>query len=186
MPSPERARAASAFLFSLAFLTAVAAAQLGEVAGGLNLNTSVGGSNSINLTIFNGGNSYMGYQIVPPTLSAIANETTPAVVLSPMNGTMAPHSQIRINVTVSVSGKDKPGLMWQGLIQIIGASAANSTGGAQLQAGLGKVLTVYSVAPEPLEIPYALIGGIVIVVAAGGCAYYFIARKRKASPKKKL
>jgi len=166
----------------LIFLTAVSAAQMGQFGGGLILNVTLGGSNSTTLTIFNSGDAPLNYRIVSPVMSTIVNETTPTITISPMNGTLAPHTQLAIKVNASVSAKDKPGLAWQGLIQTIGVTNATANGGAQIQAGLGKVIFVYSVEPPaPPPTPWGEIISIAAIVIAliAGVAYYFMVFKNR-------
>jgi hypothetical protein len=184
MPGTERACVAGAFLFSLVLLISISAAQLGEVAGALIINVNVGSSNSTTLTIFNSASVPMDYRIVLPSFPTIANEISPTVNVNPMNGTIAPHTQIYINVTAFLPGSDTAGQAWQGLLQIIGVSNSTASGGAQLQAGLGKVVAVNSLPAKPFVIPYALIGVVAVIVVAGG-GYYFVSKRRKASAARK-
>ena len=189
-------------LFSFVFLAIFSTfvnAQLGEQAGPLFFNVTLGGSETLNYTILNGGDSPIGFRVVLPVLNSIPHNETPTVSISPMNGTLAPHSQQLIHVTVYMPSSDKPGLVWNGGvtpgtsgIQVIEVSPSQvSSGmGATVYAGVLKALTVESAKP-PLNI--MLIIGIILVVAVvvviGIVIYYYKvvlpARIRKAEARRK-
>ncbi|MGC9011246.1 MAG: hypothetical protein ACP5JN_03880 [Candidatus Micrarchaeia archaeon] len=188
-------------LFSFVFLAIFSTfvnAQLGQQAGPLVFNVTLGGSQTLNYTILNGGDSPIGFRVVLPVLNTIPHNETPTVSISPMNGTLAPHSQQVIHVTVYMPSKNKPGLVWNGGItpgtsgiQVIEVSPSQvSTGmGATVYAGVLKSITIYSAKP-PLNI--MLIVGIVaiaVIVAISLVIYYYkvllSAKARKAEARRK-
>ena len=167
----------------LVFGASFAGAQLGEVAGGLNFNVSLGGSQTSNtFTIVNAGNSTIGFSIINPAFNQIPNSTTPTVIISPMNGTLAPHSNLRIDVTVIMpTGQDKPGMRWDGFIQVLSVLAnSDNPGGAVIQTGVAKEIIIVA-APEQYN--WFLIGGAVVVVAV--VAYLAYRRFGKKMTRKK-
>ncbi len=160
----------SAIVFLVVILSSfpilIAHSQLGEVAGVLNFNTPIGSSSSLNLTIMNTESIPLKYSVVLPVLNQIPNSTTPIVTITPMNGTLAPHAQKELNVTVHLPyNKNKPGYAWQGLIQVIGASPS-TPGEVNIQAGVAKLITIVAAEPKqnPLLIP-ELVAGVVLAAA---------------------
>jgi len=97
------------FLFLLSFILSTAYAQLGQQAGPLIFNVTLGGSQTLNYSILNGGSSPINFTVILPILNTIPNNQTPIVKVYPMNGTLAPHSQQTIHVTVFMPAKNKPG-----------------------------------------------------------------------------
>ncbi|MCL4373958.1 MAG: hypothetical protein M1360_04830 [Candidatus Marsarchaeota archaeon] len=164
-------------LFSFSF---VSYAQLGEQAGQPFFNVSLGSSQTFNYTILNSGSAPIGYQVVLPTLNTIPHNATPTVIVTPMNGTLAPNSQQRISVTVFMPGSDKPYLKWQGVLQVVEtATVSNATSGmgATLRAGVAKIVTIESAPSKPLPlIDYVLIIVVVLVVIII-IAYLLVARR---------
>jgi len=63
----------------------------------------------LNYSILNGGSSPINFTVILPILNTIPNNQTPIVKVYPMNGTLAPHSQQTIHVTVFMPAKNKPG-----------------------------------------------------------------------------
>ncbi len=166
----------SAIVFLVVILSSfpilIAHSQLGEVAGVLNFNTPIGSSSSLNLTIMNTESIPLKYSVVLPVLNQIPNSTTPIVTITPMNGTLAPHAQKELNVTVHLPyNKNKPGYAWQGLIQVIGASPS-TPGEVNIQAGVAKLITIVAAEPKqnPLLIP-ELVAGVVLAAALAYLLY---------------
>ena len=166
----------SAIVFLVVILSSfpilIAHSQLGEVAGVLNFNTPIGSSSSLNLTIMNTESIPLKYSVVLPVLNQISNSTTPIVTITPMNGTLAPHAQKELNVTVHLPyNKNKPGYAWQGLIQVIGASPS-TPGEVNIQAGVAKLITIVAAEPKqnPLLIP-ELVAGVVLAAALAYLLY---------------
>ena len=184
------------FLFLLSFVLSTAYAQLGEQAGPLIFNVTLGGSQTLNYSILNGGSSPINFTVILPMLNTIPNNQTPIVKVYPMNGTLAPHSQQTMHVTVFMPAKDKPGLTWSGgysagtsgIVVVEGAPSVASGGGmgAVVYAAVIKGLIIKSAKP-PINI--LLIVGIVslaAIIVAGGTLYYYYRKRATAKAKKEL
>ncbi len=178
-----------AFSFLFSFF-ALSFAQLGEQAGQPTLNVSLGGSATFNYTILNAGDSPISYVVIPPTLNTIPHNVTPTVKITPMNGTLAPHSQQVISIKVYMPSSDKIGLTWQGIVQVVevAPSATISGGGASatVTAGVAKILTIHSVAPVGWPLWLVIGIAVMIVAIAGGSGYYFFVYRKKAAEKAAL
>lgn len=164
-------------------LFSVSYAQIGEVAGALVLNVSLGGSNSTTLTILNSGAQPIPFNVTLPTLSTIPNRTTPRVTVRPMEGEIPAHSQLVLNVTAYMpSAKNKPGLSWSGIIQVVQTSNSTQKGVAIIQGGVAKIITINSIAPKSSIYTYLVpaVGLIVIIALALGAYWYTRNRKAKA------
>ena len=179
-------------LFFLTSITTLSYAGLGELAGGMNFNVSVGSRQSLNLTIFNSGNGSVGYEASLIQLSTIPNESTPVVTIVPANGTLQAHQQQLLNVTVYFPPYQKvnPGLNWTGLIQVLEVTNnSNAAGGVVISAGVAKVISITSskqviqviissLPPEqqqsPFKIIYESVGAVVIIIVV--IAVYYVYR----------
>ncbi|MGC8652082.1 MAG: hypothetical protein ACP5UH_02420 [Candidatus Micrarchaeia archaeon] len=164
-------------LFSLSF---VPYAQLGEQAGQPFFNVSIGSSETFNYTILNSGPTPIGYQVILPALNTIPHNATPTVVVTPMNGTLAPNSQQKISVTVFMPGSDKPYLKWQGVLQVVEVASvvnASSGMGATLRAGVAKIVTIESAPPKPLPLIDYAISAIVVIAIVVIIAYIAVSRR---------
>ena len=153
-------------LLSLSF-TALSYAQLGEQAGQPTMNVSVGSSATFNYSILNGGSTPINFTVILPTLNTIPHNATPTVTVTPMNGTLAPHSNMAVSIKVDVPGSDKPGLEWQGIVQVVEAAPTKITSsgeGAVITAGVAKILTIYSAAPKPIPLIYYIVAIVVVVI----------------------
>jgi len=184
------------FLFLLSFILSTAYAQLGEQAGPLVFNVTLGGSQTLNYSILNGGSYPINFTVILPMLNTIPNNETPIVKVYPMNGTLAPHSQQTMHVTVFMPAKDKPGLTWNGgysagtsgIVVVEGApSIANGGGiGAVVYAAVIKGLIIKSANPT---VNIMLIVGIVLlaaIIVAGSALYYYYRKRAVARAKKEL
>lgn len=176
----------------LALLAATAYSQnLGQSAGSLVFNVSLGGTQSSGYTIFDGGSAPISYTVSPPQYNPIKNETTPTVTVSPLSGTLQPGQQTGISVTVHMPSNDKPGLKWDGIMQVLATSNTSNPGGAVIQGGLGKEVIIYSSLPPkgtlgPLV--YVIIGVVAAVAVIGGILFLFKSKKgsgKKGKPKYK-
>lgn len=151
-------------------MTNLTYAQLGEVAGPLNFNVNVSGSETLQLTVLNSGSTPLAYRVLFPTLQQIPNETAPTLTMSPLNGTIQPYKEQMINVTVYVPGNDKPGQHWSGIIQVVQKSNQTNPGGAVIQTGVAKLISITSTTPTGIPLLYVVSGIIIIVIA--GVVYY--------------
>jgi hypothetical protein len=165
-------------LMGLAMIITAVHAQtsLGEIAGPLNFNVSLGGKQTLPLTIVAEGSNPIPYKVILPELSTVANEVTPTVVVSPSSGTLAPNTHLVINVTVYMPRGDKTSLEWKGIMQVIETAPGNSTSGggasAEVVAGVAKLVTIDS-APAIFNPWDYIIPGAVAVVVIVGLVYYF-------------
>ncbi len=153
--------------FILASLSVLTFAQLGEEAGQPFLNVSVGGSATFNYSILNSGSAPIPFTVVLPTLNTIPNNATPTIKVTPMNGTLAPHSSQVISITAYVPYGDKPHLKWQGVLSVIeSAPVSNVTNGAGavVMAGVAKIVTIESEPPKSSPLLYYIAAFIVLVV----------------------
>ena len=151
-----------ASLFCFALLGS-ACAQIGEVAGPLNFNVCIGSKQSLTLTIINGGGDMISYQATPTLTTSIPNATAPQIKITPANGTIAPHSELPLNVTVYMpGGRNRAGMVWGGYISTV--ELANSTlvgSGANVQSGALKIMSV-TAAPAKFQEIYVLIAALAI------------------------
>ena len=176
-------RTAALLFIATAILAAsayFASADLGMVAGPLNFNVSVGGHETLQFRAFNSGSQPILFNVVPPTFTAIANQSTPSVTITPSNGTIAPHSELTFNVTVNVPGKDRQGDFWDNIIQVVELSNVTNTNGATVLEGVGKEISITS---APAKTDYPLIIGSIIAAALIICASALhLNRRRRRSP----
>ncbi len=167
-------------------LLALSNAQIGEVAGPINFNVSLGSSQSLQYTIVNGGGTPINFYIKAAITSSIKNETTPTITANPVNGTILPHQQFPINLTVLMPSSDKPGLTWQGTVQALEASNLTAQGGgAVIQTGVLKGIMVESAKPKGLPIEYVIIFVAVVAVVLI-LSYYLFIRRKKPSRRKAI
>lgn len=175
----------SLLLFSvLVSLAALPAAQLGEQAGQPSLNVPLGGTATFNYSILNAGASPINFTVILPTLNTIPHNTTPTVVVTPMNGSLAPYSKQTVTIKVSMPGNDRTNLTWQGVLQVVEQApqtVSSSGASATINAGVAKILTIHSVAPSGLPLVYFLMlfGAVVVVVAVA--SYFLFVRKKKVA-----
>ena len=170
--------------FILALSATTLNADLGMVAGSLNFNVSVGGHQTLQFRAFNSGDYPISFNVIPPTYTQIPNQTTPKVVISPINGSIAPHSQLAFNVTVYMPSNDKPGDFWDNIAQVVAIANSTNPSGATVLAGVGKEISITS---APAKTDYALIyGGIAAVVVVVAGAAYYLMRMRKKVPAAKV
>ena len=175
-----------ALLFTVSVIVALivgmlslsSAQNLGQSGGSLDFNVSLGGSQTLNYTIFDAGSSPISFHIILPQFTPIPHNETPAVTASPENGTMQPQKSQTIYVTVHMPSNDSVGLKWDNIIQVIAVSNVSNPGGAVIQGGLGKEVIIYSKKPKSNPFIYVAIAVLVIIVAAGAAAYY-VSRNRK-------
>jgi len=165
----------------LVFSSAIANAQIGVVAGQPVFNISIGDSQTLNVILVNSGDDPIGFSAAPVSLTAIPNATTPTVTVYPMNGTILGHGSFKVSVTVYIPyDKNKPGLSWTGLLQFLQASNATNPGGAVLQIGVLKVLTVNAAeAIFPMTLFIISIVIVVIVIIAIIIILLYLRRRKK-------
>ncbi len=180
----------SVLLFTI--LVAVSHSQnLGQGAGALVFNVSLGGTQTLSYSIFDGGGAPISYTVSPPQYNPIKNETTPTVTVSPTSGVLQPSQSATVYVTVRMPATNKAGIRWDGIMQVLAATNASNPGGAVIQGGLGKEVIIYSkLPPAPNYGPllYVIIGIAIAACIVGGVLYAFKFRKGpggKGKPKYK-
>jgi hypothetical protein len=153
---------------------------IGQIAGPLNFNVSIGGTQSQTLTIINSGDEPINYSSTPTVTTLIPNATMPQITINPSNGIVEPHGRVCLNVTVYMPGnKNKPGMKWQGYVSTVELTTMSMVGGANIQAG---VLKMMAITAAPPKIPIMLYAGIAIAVAIvviAIVAYYLKKRGKK-------
>ncbi len=166
----------AAYIFLVAAISVFSYAQIGEVAGPVNFNVSVGSYQSLPVTIVDGGNAPIAFNVTYVLTTKIKNVTAPIVTINPMNGTINPHSEVVLNVTTYVPGNDKPGTFWNGQISVVSNSVAQITGsGAIIRAGTLKIFTITAAQPKS-NILFVIL--IVIIAAILIVAFYYFYKKR--------
>ncbi len=143
---PYRIGGIALVLVLLAVLPALSFAQLGEEAGALNFQVQIGHTQTLQLTLANGGSTPIGFRVQTPKVSQENNQITPNITISPLYGTIAPYSTFPVNVTVFMSINNTPGAAtWNIQISAVEASNASNPGGAVIQAGVLKIATIQAI-----------------------------------------
>jgi hypothetical protein len=115
----------------------------------------------------------------------IPNTTTPKISLNPSNGTIQPHTQQPINVTVYMpGGKNKPGMVWNAYVSTVAVANTTVVNGATIQAGALKMMTITAAKPK-FQVIYVLVAMVACaIVAVGIYQVVSVRRARKAKVKK--
>lgn len=155
----------SLFSFLLIFST-ISVAQLGEIAGQPHFNVSIGGRQSLAVTVVNQADYPLPMKVILPNLvSKTANAVTPTFTANPMMGNVPPGGSLRINITVYMpGGTNKPGYSWTGVMQMVVVANSSVTNGASITEGVAKLITVDAAPHIPSIWDYAWL--MVLVVAA--------------------
>ncbi len=176
----NRTLALSVLVFSVLVFNAYA--QLGEVAGPLNFNVSIGSSQTHQLILINSGNTPITVKTVLNSITTVANASTPTVLCNPEISTIPPHGEQAINITVIMPYNTSDiGKHWQAIISAVEESNVSISGtGAIIVAGMAKIANITASKPKanPLII-FAIAAGIVAIAAGGSAVYYFAFEKRK-------
>ncbi|MCL5007982.1 MAG: hypothetical protein M1562_01900 [Candidatus Marsarchaeota archaeon] len=171
------------FLILSLSVVALSHAQLGEQAGQPTMYVNVSSSSTFSYYILNGGSSPISFKVIPPSLNSIPHNTTPTVVITPMSGTIMPSSDQKVSINVSMPSGDKPGLKWEGIVQVVEATPTNVTTsgeGAVITAGVAKLLTIYSTVPKPTPFYYIIIIVIVIVILVAAASVILFKRRKRS------
>ncbi len=144
-------------ILSSSMLFAVPSAQLGEVAGQIHFHVPLGGSQTLQLSLLNEGNTSIGVQVNPPqnlqiTSNAMlaVNQITPKVYIAPQNVTLPAHGEVNVNVSVFMPMNNTPDIVtWQGYISSQEVTNQTNPGGAVVIEGVGKVFTISATLPPP-------------------------------------
>ncbi len=167
-------RNAFSFLLILTILVStIVYAQLGEVAGPVAFDVNISSSQTLQLNVINSGNSPIFYKIILPALvSHQVNSTTPNITSStPLIGTIMPYEQMSVNLTVYMpSGKNKPGYSWSGIVQVVETTNQTQAGGAVVQGGVAKIISISASEPKPLN-PLIYLAGVIVIAAIAAFAY---------------
>ncbi len=135
-------------IISLVLTLHFSGAALGMVAGQPHINVSIGGYHSVNIILLNTGSIPVSFKVVLPIFKSKNNNTIPNITVSPMIATIAPKTDLVVNVTAYVSKKNNTiGNSWVGILQFIEVSNITNIGGAVINSGLAKIVTVTVVAP---------------------------------------
>lgn len=159
-------------------------AQLGEFAGHMVFNVTLGQSETLQWTIFNSGEYPITWNAVAPSITinnvsgiSSSNRTFPIITLSPSGGTLTPRENQVINVTVYMPAKNNTGgLSWEAIPQVVEVTNNSNPGGATIQVGVAKILAINAVNPQPDYLIY--VGAIIVIVAVGGAVYYLKNKNR--------
>jgi hypothetical protein len=162
------------FIFLSFVISNVAYAQLGQQAGPLIFNITLGENQTLNYSILNSGSSPLNFTVITPKLNTIPNNETPIIKIYPMNGTIAPHSQQIIHVTVYIPSNNEPGLTWNGgyekntsgiIVMQSTALMKNAGMGANIYAAVMKGITIYSIQPVNTTLNlYIFIDLIILII----------------------
>ncbi len=175
------------------------AAQFGEQGWQPHFQVQVGHNETLPWVLLNEGNSSIGFQIQIESISQQDNQTTPTIAANPAYGMVPPHGDLVVNLTVFMPLNDTPGAVsWSTIASAVEASNASNPGGAVLQAGVAKIVSIGAIASTtststiaqravaaPIAIPTtAIIAGAGVAIAAGigGGAYYMLKKKKPRRP----
>jgi hypothetical protein len=170
-------------IFSFFIFSSVSVAQLGEVAGEPTFYVNISGSYSYNYTFINQGSSPIPFKTIITSFKTSAkNATSPIVTAVPASGTIPPNSQIHMRVNVYLPAKNNTaGMKWQGVLEVVVNSTPNTTGGAVINEGVAKVVTIVATAPKPnytAEILVILAIAVIVIVVA---AFAYMKRSKKTA-----
>lgn len=175
---------AIAFLFSFALfflLLQSVYGQFGEVAGQPTINVPLGGANATNVTLANSGPTPIRFTSVLPSFTNYGKTTPPVITLIPENGTIPPYSDLNIEIRAYLPAHNNSvGDSWTGIVQFVEVSNTTNAGGAVINAGLAKILTVKAAHPKLDLLLYA---AAVIVLVLIALVSYLALRKRKRAKK---
>lgn len=171
----------------MAFATGMAYAQLGEVAGFVYINASVGGSGYGRFTIINPTGTPIPYDTTVSQLTtSTANQTSPVISVTPMNGTVQPHSSLILNITAHIPNNDKVGVTWTGFVNALMVPNQSSGGGARVELGVAKRIFVNSEKPVQNYLAYEIAAAVILAAAVAALAVRTIAKKRAGAKRGKL
>jgi hypothetical protein len=179
---------ASSLLFIL--FVGIVSAQLGEAAGKVHFNITVGANQTQQMTIFDSSpNASINFVVVNPHFQPAPNETTPKVRVSPLNGVLLPQQSLQLNITVYMPYNITPGTSWSGVVEAVEVPNQTSGSGATIEGGIAKIISATALPPPPppaAQPPLTLICAIVVAVAVcAGVAYHYLRRRgRNKAPKR--
>jgi hypothetical protein len=169
-------------VLAIVFVLAFTYGQFGESAGALGFNVSLGGQESLNYTIFNQGAVPIGFEVVFQGFNPIKNTTMPAVLITPMNGTIQPHQSATVMAHVEMpTDQNDLKARWDGLIEVV-EQQYNTSGqaGATVYAGLGKEIVIIAHPAAGISIVYIITMAAVAAAAAVAVSAYALRRRRPA------
>jgi hypothetical protein len=174
-------------IFSFFIFSNVSRAQLGEVAGEPTFYVNISGTYSYNYTFVNQGSSPIPFRtMITSFKTSVKNATAPIVTAIPASGTIPPNSQIRIRVNVYLPAKNNTaGMKWQGVLEVVVNSTSNTTGGAVINEGVAKIITVVATTPKPDYTADILIAAVIIAIIAVVSATVYTRNRRKSVKKAK-
>jgi len=174
-------------IFSFFIFSSVSVAQLGEVAGEPTFYVNISGSYSYNYTFINQGSSPIPFKTIITSFKTSAkNATSPIVTAVPASGTIPPNSQIHMRVNVYLPAKNNTaGMKWQGVLEVVVNSTPNTTGGAVINEGVAKIITIVATSPKPNYTADILIAAMIIAIIAVVSATVYTRSRRKGVKKAK-
>ncbi|MDE1865014.1 MAG: hypothetical protein KGH94_00015 [Candidatus Micrarchaeota archaeon] len=175
-------------IFSFALILTVVPAQLGEVAGQPHFNVSLGGTNTIYVTMINQAPYPLPIRVILPQLiSKDVNAITPTLKAYPMVANIPPNSELNINLTVYMpEGTNKAGYTWSGILQVVtepNTTANSGATGATIIEGVAKIVSITATAHVTTIYDYLAPAAIVIAVVAIA-AGILVARRKGMFAKK--
>ncbi len=165
-------------------MSGISSACIGEVAGHMHFNVTLGGNQTLQMQVFNDCDNVTVTYDAFAQLQPNVNKTTPNITIKPKTGLIAPHQNLMLNITVLMPSNEMVNTSWSGGAAVIETANALNPGGAQLEGGVAKILSATAIAPiyKPLPIILLILVGIGIAVLAGGSVYYL---KTKGKTEKK-
>jgi hypothetical protein len=171
---------------AILLFSSVSSACIGLVAGKVHLNVSVGYSGTTSFYIINNCDRVMNFTSAAK-LYAQPNQTTPDIIVSPVFGSMVPHQEAQINVTVYMPSNAIVGTDWSGGAAASEVMNSSVEGAANIGLAVLKIITVSSIAAPVNYFVYELvIVVIIIIVALAIIAYYFFVVRKKNAKEQKL
>ncbi len=177
------------FLLFCSLLVASISAQIGEVAGPVYLNVSLGSNATSHFTIVNPTNTSACFKTLEPVLiGGGPNATTPNVTVTPLYGCVPPHSQYFVNVTAYMPSNDIVGLQWTGFAEaLVVQNTSGGGGGAYLQGGVAKRVYINSLPAivHPIS-PYVYAIAVVVLAVLAAAALKLRKGKKPAQSRRQI
>ncbi|MEM0154969.1 MAG: hypothetical protein QW814_04010 [Methanothrix sp.] len=170
-------------LFSVSFLIGISSAQLGEVAGEPTFYVNISSTYHYNYTFINQGATPIPFKTIMTNFKTSAkNSTLPIVTVTPSTGTIPPNSQIHIEVSVYLPAKNNtPGMQWQAVLEVVANSTSSKVGGAVIDEGVAKIITIVATSAKPNYTAYILGGIAIVAIVIGVIAGLYVKRNKKAA-----
>ncbi len=152
----------------LCLFSGISSACIGEVAGHVHFNVSLGSRQTIQIQIFNSCNSTTINFTSVVTLDPLANAQTPNITVHPKHGTLLPDQGTPIYLTVSMPPNAIVNTTWSGGAAVFESINVPGPNGTVSQGGVGvqKILSATALPAQShtINILYAIIAAAVILV----------------------